>query len=233
MVDPDPRVSGAGLLFLKDNGVDVKVGVEGENCKFANAPFVYRVANDEPYCVLWTGLLPQEKNASLFSFNKKKIDQSFNDINNKDYNFRSLKTLLKNIVPEVDSVLLTSEDFFSLLKNDTENLINAFPSHVSIVVTAFNFKTDKDFETSGASDLCAVSIKNLDSKNYLENLKQLSSEINRTSKSFQFENKNVFLSTFHSQHNKPKNFEFFDKKIKINESKFHNEEKNLKNVYLS
>jgi hypothetical protein len=75
MVDPDPRVSGAGLLFLKENGIDVKVGVEGENCKLANAPFVYRVENKKPYCVLWTGLLSlvlKKKKKSLCFYFKNK-----------------------------------------------------------------------------------------------------------------------------------------------------------------
>ncbi len=52
MVDPNPLVAGKGLQKLRDQGVEVVVGIEEEECANLNAPFVYRIRHKIPYGVL-------------------------------------------------------------------------------------------------------------------------------------------------------------------------------------
>jgi diaminohydroxyphosphoribosylaminopyrimidine deaminase / 5-amino-6-(5-phosphoribosylamino)uracil reductase len=40
MVDPDSRVSGGGLNFLRSHNISVTVGVQRQACEDINAPFV-------------------------------------------------------------------------------------------------------------------------------------------------------------------------------------------------
>lgn len=52
MVDPDPRVSGGGIARLRDAGIEVVVGVEGQACQDLNEGFVHRVCHQQPFGIL-------------------------------------------------------------------------------------------------------------------------------------------------------------------------------------
>ena len=52
MVDPDPRVSGSGILRLKDCGIEVVEGVLNQECESINREFSFRVRNGRPWGVL-------------------------------------------------------------------------------------------------------------------------------------------------------------------------------------
>lgn len=43
MVDPDSRVSGKGVDFLRENGIVVDVGIEHAACMDMNKAFIHRV----------------------------------------------------------------------------------------------------------------------------------------------------------------------------------------------
>lgn len=62
IVDPDPRVSGKGLEYLRQNGVQVDVGVQEAKCRELNRPFIFRVLNKRSYTTCW---LPDESEGLL------------------------------------------------------------------------------------------------------------------------------------------------------------------------
>ena len=51
-IDPDPRVSGAGVELLKASGVDVEVGVEESAVRAQLAPYIWHRVTGRPYVVL-------------------------------------------------------------------------------------------------------------------------------------------------------------------------------------
>jgi diaminohydroxyphosphoribosylaminopyrimidine deaminase/5-amino-6-(5-phosphoribosylamino)uracil reductase len=51
MIDPDPRVSGRGLDYLREHGIDVTAGVGEAAASELNAPFVTWVTKRRPYVI--------------------------------------------------------------------------------------------------------------------------------------------------------------------------------------
>jgi diaminohydroxyphosphoribosylaminopyrimidine deaminase/5-amino-6-(5-phosphoribosylamino)uracil reductase len=52
MIDPNPRVAGAGIARLQQAGIEVVVGVEEAACQELNEAFVYRVLHQRPFGIL-------------------------------------------------------------------------------------------------------------------------------------------------------------------------------------
>ncbi|MGB3137338.1 MAG: bifunctional diaminohydroxyphosphoribosylaminopyrimidine deaminase/5-amino-6-(5-phosphoribosylamino)uracil reductase RibD [Nodosilinea sp.] len=52
MVDPDSRVSGAGIERLRQAGIEVEVGIEEADCQHLNEAFVQRVTRHRPLGIL-------------------------------------------------------------------------------------------------------------------------------------------------------------------------------------
>jgi len=48
MVDPDPRTAGGGIARLRENGIQVDVGIEESRCREANAGFISRILHKKP-----------------------------------------------------------------------------------------------------------------------------------------------------------------------------------------
>ena len=51
-IDPDPRVSGAGIELLQASGLDVEVGIEQELVRAQLAPYLWHRVTGRPYVVL-------------------------------------------------------------------------------------------------------------------------------------------------------------------------------------
>eukprot|EP01038_Epipyxis_sp_PR26KG_P005884 gene5884-8114_t len=121
MVDPDFRVAGMGLKFLKDAGLIVRVGVKEELCKEINAPYTFRVLNNRPYGIVVYGL------NSILEM--------------KNCNFTAIFDAFNKTTPEVDTVILTFKQFLDFSdysktidcnSMDKHVLDKIFPSHVNI-----------------------------------------------------------------------------------------------------
>ncbi|NDL66619.1 bifunctional diaminohydroxyphosphoribosylaminopyrimidine deaminase/5-amino-6-(5-phosphoribosylamino)uracil reductase RibD [Anaerotalea alkaliphila] len=56
MEDPNPLVAGKGLQILKDNGIQVEVGVLEEEARKLNRIFLKYISSKMPYCILKTAM---------------------------------------------------------------------------------------------------------------------------------------------------------------------------------
>lgn len=54
--DPDPRVSGKGIQFLKDAGINVQVGLGKELAEQSLRPYLHQRKLGRPYCVVKTAI---------------------------------------------------------------------------------------------------------------------------------------------------------------------------------
>jgi diaminohydroxyphosphoribosylaminopyrimidine deaminase/5-amino-6-(5-phosphoribosylamino)uracil reductase len=50
-IDPDPRVSGAGVALLKASGIDVELGIEEADVRAQLAPYIWHRVTGRPYVV--------------------------------------------------------------------------------------------------------------------------------------------------------------------------------------
>lgn len=56
MEDPNPLVSGSGISYLREKGVEVLSGVLENECREVNLPFVKHIATGKPYVVMKAGM---------------------------------------------------------------------------------------------------------------------------------------------------------------------------------
>jgi hypothetical protein len=125
IVDPDPRVSGTGLWYLSDNGVEVAVGVEQDACLAINAPFIHRVLVKRPYCILALSAspnLPSDRPpASLTDFHQSHPEP--------EHLSEFIEHLTAAAAPEADTVVMTAGQADILLSSSF-----VVPSHLTIIV---------------------------------------------------------------------------------------------------
>jgi diaminohydroxyphosphoribosylaminopyrimidine deaminase/5-amino-6-(5-phosphoribosylamino)uracil reductase len=56
MADPNPLVSGSGVDYLRDHGVEVLTSVLEEDCRKLNLPFLKHITTGIPYVILKAGM---------------------------------------------------------------------------------------------------------------------------------------------------------------------------------
>lgn len=116
MVDPDPRVSGSGLEYLRDiGGLEVVVGVLREECMRLNLPFIFRVQHRRPFVTCWLGMSRIGRLSEVCP--------------------SSVSALIEDLLPEVDCLLLSDRQLPHLSVLD-------IPSHIQLVINA----SDSAFE---------------------------------------------------------------------------------------
>lgn len=168
MVDPDPRVSGLGLKYLRDKGIEAQLipEPEGEMCRDINAPFVFRVLHNRAYAAVWRSLSKLEEgdvnSASGASRGNGNINGKFgNDIT----------SLIEGILPEVNAVVLTASQLDRIhitgaggpgpAATNTNGLVS-LPSHTAVFVVLSgdcdntNTVTEKIRDLKAAEELSSV-----------------------------------------------------------------------------
>ena len=119
VVDPDPRVSGCGLQYLREHGVDVKVadGIVGAQCSLLNAPFIFRVLYKRAHATLLTGItsvdVPLEETSNMMNQKYNMLSSSIND-KKVEYN------LLNPLTRKIDAVdgFLESDNYSDINGDD-------------------------------------------------------------------------------------------------------------------
>jgi hypothetical protein len=136
MVDPDPRVSGYGLRYLRDNGVTVTVADKEEEaaCRSLNAPFIFRILTERAYSVVLTSV---DKEGTVNGFWSQQQPQQQREMSGESSKSPSpdssedLASLLRQLAPEINAIVLTSEQFLAT----PPSVLNALPSHIAVAVT--------------------------------------------------------------------------------------------------
>lgn len=133
MVDPDPRVSGYGLQYLRDNGVTVDIADEEESnaCRSLNAPFVFRVKTERAYCVVLTSV---DDVGSICD----PLCQSSAQLIGLPVEQHELSAVLHQVAPEINAVLLTSSQFLSA----HSTTLTSLPPHITIAITVSCFNEE-------------------------------------------------------------------------------------------
>ncbi len=123
MVDPDARVSGTGILHLRDNGIDVSVGICSEECKNINAPFVHRVITKRPFSIVWN-------TCKILNFDESKGDESnMHTIELSKPNLRDLFNI-NDLTKQIDSLIITKSQLFDIDHKHFDSL----PQHITVVI---------------------------------------------------------------------------------------------------
>lgn len=142
MVDPDPRVSGKGLQYLREHNITVHVGTNEKECKELNAAFVFRILTNKPYAICMTFL--NSTNGSICNWPQEQ--------------FQYLP-----LIPEIDSIIVSASDFAMKWKDGLANI----PSHVKFIIlidevdsAAASNKSSFDITSRGSVEVSLHGLKN-------------------------------------------------------------------------
>lgn len=131
MVDPDPRVSGYGLQYLRDNGVivDIAQKEEAAACRNLNAPFVFRMQTERAYGIVLTAT---DENGSICNPLRRHSDCNSEESTAVEM---TLTNILQQLAPETNAIVLTSSQFMTV----PYSILRALPSHISLAITVSSF----------------------------------------------------------------------------------------------
>lgn len=132
MVDPDDRVAGRGIQFLRDRGIHVDVGVCEAACKDINRAFVHRILKKLPYSTVWIGV-QEHRNVAEPVARMPKCDE--------------ISALLFNVAPDTDTLVMDPKSLCSL-----ESVCDWLPEHITIAVDATRLQLESN-ATSCPADL--------------------------------------------------------------------------------
>lgn len=147
MIDPDPRVSGNGLSYVKYSGADVKLmrGVESTMCQEINAPFVFRVLHERPHCTLWGGYTAAIDYVKHYSDMTDLVKcQSVEEAD-------SVRRFVSSAFVDVDAVAITRGVLLGMALHGRLGLLYLLPASACIIVMddshgAMSGKLDIDIE---------------------------------------------------------------------------------------
>lgn len=134
MLDPNPLVSGNGIQLLRNNGIDVKVGLLEKEAKKLNHVFIYGIENKQPYITLkWA----QSANGFISGHNGgEKISNALCDLHS--HAFRDTvdailvgRTTAITDNPKLDARLYSDKQPLKVLfsKKPIKGYINVRPDH--------------------------------------------------------------------------------------------------------
>ena len=137
MVDPDPRVSGYGLQYLRDNNVVVNVAdrEEAALCRNLNAPFVFRVLTDRAYCILLTSV---SDDGHICNPVRRPGDIQTSQSHTAAE--LDLSAVLAELAPETNAVILTVTQLLDI----SPSILADLPQHVSVAITVPRKGLDAD-----------------------------------------------------------------------------------------
>lgn len=124
MVDPDPRVSGAGARALQEAGIDVTIlnGTMSRICKEINAHFVHRVKHGRPHLTAWYGY------SSMLGTQGPFDQQTIRELQNVRGNVTSA-------LAGIDTLIVSAKQLLGMSCGESLSLLALLPSHVSVLVT--------------------------------------------------------------------------------------------------
>ena len=131
MVDPDPRVAGMGLAFLRRQGIQTDVGVLQTHSKALNQQYIFRVLNKRPYTVVCSGMLWTR----LLDFVHGKFAHT------KDGQMTEMIDSIRGVLSGIDMVQLSVEQFLELFGSEKRRpqayqiLSSIFQDHISVFIT--------------------------------------------------------------------------------------------------
>ena len=108
MVDPDCRVAGEGLSFLRRQGIKVDVGIESEKCMALNKAYIYRVLNNRPYHMVDGGAIYK------LLLDLCTAPQSAEYLATTAYDMALLQ---RSISGDIDTIHLTAQQFLDLFQD--------------------------------------------------------------------------------------------------------------------
>ena len=129
VVDPDPRVSGSGIQFLKEHNIEICVGVERQLCLDTNAAFIHRILHRRPLSVVAIGV--QEATSEEISCGGILADCEIHS----DYAASPLSWVrtMSETAPDADTVLLDAHSSQALLRHLDTAADDSLPRHLTVL----------------------------------------------------------------------------------------------------
>ncbi|KXZ40658.1 diaminohydroxyphosphoribosylaminopyrimidine deaminase [Alkalithermobacter thermoalcaliphilus JW-YL-7 = DSM 7308] len=163
MVDPNPLVSGNGIKILKENNIEVVVGVLEDEAKKLNEIFIKYITTNIPFCILKTAMTLDGKIASKTGDSK----WISNDISRKYVHH--LRHKVSAIMVGVNTVILDNPYLTTRLNKRSKNPIR-------IIVDTY-CKTPLDSNVLSDESKTIIATTNLALDENIEKLKQKGAEI--------------------------------------------------------
>lgn len=175
MKDPNPVVSGESIKRLRENGIDVTVGVLKKKALELNEVFVKFISKKEPF-VLYKAAMSLDGKTACYTGESKWIscEESRNDVHYLRNMYKAVMVGAGTI--KKDNPLLTSRYYKTNKKNGKRELIKNQRNPIRIVVDGkLSSPIEANvFQDKGKTIILTTSLANI---NKVERLKKLGNEV--------------------------------------------------------